>query len=217
MVASIRRLFPWLSPVPQASVSPYGPTHWCEPHDTAFDRLTPASPDCILKSAYYLCLWDETVSPGFPTRTRLLIWSRSPRDDRSFQLSAAGLSSVRFRFPDQPLPQDQSRPRSEFDAAPRTLTKAGVRLRRTPSSIPVSKVWDSTAWTPTTSSGLPNYSPLPGLFRAYQALFRLAWRECVLTDTRSVSGLVSDEGAETLLPTQVCRLPLTLRLPERRS
>jgi len=28
-----------------------------------------------LESASYLCLWDETVSPGFPTRTRLLIWS----------------------------------------------------------------------------------------------------------------------------------------------
>ena len=76
-----------------------------------------------LESASYLCLWDETVSPGFPTRTRLLIWSQSPRDDCSFQLSAAGLSSVRFRFPDQPLPQDQSRPRSEFDAAPRAYAK----------------------------------------------------------------------------------------------
>ena len=30
-----------------------------------------------LKSASYLCLRNETVSPGFPTRTRLLIWSQS--------------------------------------------------------------------------------------------------------------------------------------------
>ena len=30
-----------------------------------------------LKSASYLCLRDETVSPGLPARTRLLIWSHS--------------------------------------------------------------------------------------------------------------------------------------------
>ena len=52
-----------------------------------------------LKSASYLCLWDETVSPGLPTRTRLLIRSHqlsSRRLSMPFHLSVSGLSSGAF-------------------------------------------------------------------------------------------------------------------------
>jgi hypothetical protein len=57
------------------------------------------SPDCILKFACYLCLRDETVSPGFPTRTRLLIWSHSSLEECLFHLSAVNFPRRVYRFP----------------------------------------------------------------------------------------------------------------------
>jgi len=61
--------------------------------------LTPVSPDCILKYGCYLCLRDETVSPGFPTRTRLLIWSHSSREECLFHLSATDFPRRVYRVP----------------------------------------------------------------------------------------------------------------------
>ena len=59
------------------------------------------SPDCILKSACYLCLRDETVSPGLPTRARLLIGSHPSREECLLYLSAADFPRRVYRFPSE--------------------------------------------------------------------------------------------------------------------
>jgi hypothetical protein len=57
------------------------------------------SPDCILRFACYPCLRDETVSPGLPTRARLLIGSHSSREECLLYLSAVDFPRRVYRFP----------------------------------------------------------------------------------------------------------------------
>ena len=145
------------------------------------------SPDCILKFACYLCLRDETVSPGLPTRARLLIGSHSSREECLFHLSAADFPRRVYRFPSAGFHLAVLRTHLGPGA---NLTLLRAHVLRLHISL---MIWSiRTSRTPTTSSGFSTYNVCSGINFLSPIKFDLAWRNCVLADTRTLSSLVSD-------------------------
>jgi hypothetical protein len=212
MVGWVQRSFPRLSPIPVPSFSPHGAHPLMRANDTAFDRLTPVSPDCVLGLHATPRPSGGQEPPGRYTRLPRLrslearAFRLSPDDfpRARISVSIARLSTSRFSG----LPG----PRDGFGLIPRRMLRSACypccfSAAELPDRLP------SSVRNPIRLGGLGSVAADKLLQRFVPSCDGL----CSHEHPHRVGPGCSVDGVATPRPAGVCRLPLCLRFTVRRT